>query len=847
MKRIFRFLRGVLVISFLLILILLATSVFFKEKIKETCLENLNEVVNTDVDINDLDLTLFKRFPHLSLHFEGLKVKDAIDGGRDSLLVLENVYLGLDVLEFVKGNYVINYCELSKGYVHIKIDDEGKNNYTLFKTKKEKKDSASSFSFAIDELVLDSVEIAYIDQRVKNNHKVFARSANCSLDYEAGKETLLDINGDFFCHQIGIGQDKYLRRKRFKLDAEIGYDFSNHVVRFEETGVQIERAKFLVDGEIKAGEYNDWNLKISSPNSDVQSLVSLLPSGLSNKLADYKSSGSIYFNAGIKGIQSKTKSPAVDVNFGFSNASFFHPDLGQEIKDCKLKGTFTNGEKRSAITSVLKLKEFSGKLGDDLIKADLSYRNFTDPYLELDLKGNFSVESALKLYPVEQITHAKGRFKANLNFKGLVKDLTDPEKAKKIKTAGNFELIDADLDLSASQLALRSFNGMFHFDNHDLGITRFSGKIGGSDFELKGYFKNFISYVLLDHQILKVKANFQSDFIDLDEILSKGMVTEEESQEEKKEDSYSFRLSPYLAYDLDCDIKKLKIRRLRDSYVGENFKGRLSLKSQVLNYQNIKMSVAGGELTFNGVVNAMDSTRVHVRNNTDVKNIEVKKVFYLLENFGQTFITDKNLSGKLTANAETLMNFDDHLVLDLNSIKTMAEVNITNGALLNFEPMTELGDFLKKKKFKRYLKSSDFSKVSFSRLSNTIFIDRQLITIPEMLIQTDVASDMTINGSHSFGNDMNYHVNFPLINYNREVRLSQSGLDLDAQDRWVIYLDIVGDVDDYKIDFDESRSLGTAVKAVGGRVKQVFEEDKEEIGLDTTSVINNEDIIYEEF
>ena len=94
---------------------------------------------------------------------------------------------------------------------------------------------------------------------------------------------------------------------------------------------------------------------------------------------------------------------------------------------------------------------------------------------------------------------------------------------------------------------------------------------------------------------------------------------------------------------------------------------------------------------------------------------------------------------------------------------------------------------------------------------------------------------------------MNYHVNFPLINYNREERLSQSGLDLDAQDRWIIYLDITGDVDDYKIDFDESRSLGTAVKAVGGRVKQVFEEDKEEVGLDTTSVINDEDIIYEEF
>lgn len=847
MKRVFRFLRGVLIISFLLVLVSITTAIFFKEKIKQVCLDNLNQVIDTEVNVKDLDLTFFKRFPHLSLHLKEIKVKDAIKGGRDSLIVLDNAYLGLDVLEFMTGHYVINYCELSGGYVHIKIDEEGRNNFTLFKPKNQPSDSTAALSFAIDELILDSVEIGYIDQRVNNNHVIFAHDATCALNYKEGKETLLQIEGSFFCEQIGIKKDKYLRNKNFKLDAEIGYDFKEHIVRFEQTGIQVENAKFLVDGKITAGNFNHWDLKISSPSSDVQSLVSLLPSKLSKKLANYKSSGSIYFNASIHGVQSNIKSPAIDLNFGFSKASFFHPDLGQKITNCSLKGTFTNGKNRNAKSSLLRLKDFSGKLGKDVLKADLLYSNFENPYLDVDLKGNLSVEYALKLYPVEQITSASGRFKADLNFKGLVKNLTDPDKAKKIKTSGNFELIEADLDLKASKLALRSFNGMFHFDNHDLGITRFSGKIGESDFQLKGYFKNFISYLLLDQQILKVKAKFNSDFIDLDEILSKGMVIEEQADESKKEDAYSFKLSPYLAYDLDCDIKKLKIKRLKEEYIGENFKGRLSLKSQVLNYQNIRMNVAGGELTFNGVVNAMDSTRVHVRNNTDVKSIEVKKAFYLLENFGQEFITDENLSGTLSVNAETIMNFNNHLVLDLNSIKTMAEVRIVDGALINFEPMVDLGAFLKKKRFQRYLKSSDFSKVKFSSLRNTIFIDKQLITIPEMVIKTDVASDMTINGSHSFNNEMNYHVNFPLINYNREQRLEQSGVSLDDQERWIIYLDIVGDVDDYDIDFDQTRSIGTAVKAAGGRVKEVFKEDKEEILLDTSSVINDEDIIYEEF
>ena len=258
------------------------------------------------------------------------------------------------------------------------------------------------------------------------------------------------------------------------------------------------------------------------------------------------------------------------------------------------------------------------------------------------------------------------------------------------------------------------------------------------------------------------------------------------------------------------------------------------------------MDLAGGSVVFNGVLNAMDSTKVHVRNNTDVKNIEVKKAFYVLENFGQEFITDKNLTGNLNAYTETLMNFDPHLVLDLNSIKTMAEVNISNGALIDFEPMVELGRFLSKKHYKRYLKDGSFSNVSFSELNNTIFIDKQIISIPEMVIKTDVASDMTIEGTHTFDNAIDYHIHFPLINYKRENRLEKQSVDLDDKKRWIIYLDILGTVDDYKIDFDQSRSLGTAIRAAGDRFKEVFEEDKEEILLDTSNATDNENVIFDE-
>lgn len=831
-------------ISGLLLLMAMAVAVFFRKKIKQICVQQLDEVVNTEVSISNLEFSVFKNFPHISIKLNNLKIKDAIEGSSDSVLVLKSAYLGLDVLELVKGHYVVNYCELKGGYLRIRIDNEGRHNYKLFKTNADQS-TDRSFKLSIRELVLDSVRIGYLDQRVENNHSLFAKQATCMIDHN-GDFSKLKLNGDFDVDYIGISKSRYLKRKPCSIDAELDFNHQSFLVTLKETRLKIEQAIFNLEGTILAQAVKHWDLTISSPSSDVQALVALLPHGISRNLNQYRSSGGIYFNGKIQGEQSSTTSPRIDVDFGFENASFYHPEIDQKITKASLKGSFTNGEKHTSATSRLILSDFQGYLSNDLIKGNMSYTNFDNPYLDIDLMGKFGIASALQVYPIQKIKKASGEFEADVNFKGFLKDLQDESRAKNIKTSGRFTLINGSFELEGSQLAYQDFNGQFYFDKHDLGITKFTGRVGASDFDLDGYFKNFISYVLLDEQVLQIKAVFKSDYIDLDEILSKGMISEAELTEStKKSSSYSFKLSPYLAYDLNCQIGALKIRRLKEEYLGKNLKGRLNLKTQILNYQDLKMDLAGGQVRLNGVINAMDSNRVHVRNNTKIQNIEVSKAFYVLENFGQSFITDDNLKGILTANAETILNFDSKLRLDLGSIKTMAEVQINEGSLVNFEPMKELGKFLTQKKFKRYLKSTDFSNINFNQLSNTIFIDDQNINIPEMIIQSDLSSDMTIKGTHTFDNAIDYSIYFPLVNYHRENRLDQKGIDLDEEKKWTIYLDIKGTVDDYTIDFDQAKSLKSAAKAAGDRIMQVFEEDETYIELDTTQVM--EDVLIDTF
>ena len=836
LKKIFIFLKRILVVSFLVLLVLTTAVVFFQKKIKENAIENLSSVANTDIKLHDINISFWQRFPKVSIHLEQIRIKDAIEGSQDSLLSLNDVYLGLDVLSLLKGEYVINHCELSKGFVHVKIDQQGRTNYMLFKSDSTTSTDTSSFYLDIKELILDSVEIVYLDERINNHHQVFGSDVTCSFS-QLKDTTKVSINGQFMCNHIGLNNSTYLNNKPFSINTSIQYNSKTHTTSFDQSQLKIDKAYFEVVGSIRSDEFLDWDLSISSPGSDVQTLISLMPSSINQPLLEHKSEGDIYFNSSIIGKQTKTESPSITVDFGFKNASFYHPKINKKITNCNLSGSYTNGSKNNLSTSVLKLEKINGKLDNDLIKGNVVLSDFNNLYIDASLNGNFNLNSALELFPLEEITSAEGRFEINLNFKGLVSDLTNEANTKSIKTSGHLELINANLDITSTSLPLRNFNGLFHFDNHNLGITKFSGKIGQSDFLLDGYLKNFISYVLIKDQVLKIDAKFKSNFIDLDEILSYGMPDNAETGLDTEESNYSFSLAPNLAYDLDCTIDSLKIRRLSSNNIGKNLTGRLNLANQLLNFQNVSMNIADGNVAFNGIINAKDTSKILVRNEATIKNVDVQKAFYILENFEQDFITDQHLRGRLTAYTETILIFDHHLSLDLSSIRSMAEVNISNGKLINFEPMVELGSFLKEKKFGRYLKSTNFDDVSFSELTNTFFIYDQKITIPQMVIVTDIASDMTIEGTHTFNNDMNYQVHFPIINYQKEETRIENGLLLDDNKRWIVYLNLIGNVDNYKVDFDESKSLNSALKAGSERIQTTLEEDVETIELDTTEVI----------
>ena len=108
----------------------------------------------------------------------------------------------------------------------------------------------------------------------------------------------------------------------------------------------------------------------------------------------------------------------------------------------------------------------------------------------------------------------------------------------------------------------------------------------------------------------------------------------------------------------------------------------------------VNMSLADGAMQMSGQLVNVQSGRHHASLKAGMQSVNVQKVFYAFENFGQDGITDKNLKGKLTADADVQIDIStEGKVLPSSSMGDIS-FSLKKGALNNFEPIKKMQKFI---------------------------------------------------------------------------------------------------------------------------------------------------------
>ncbi len=296
-------------------------------------------------------------------------------------------------------------------------------------------------------------------------------------------------------------------------------------------------------------------------------------------------------------------------------------------------------------------------------------------------------------------------------------------------------------------LRFEKFSGRIHLEDQNLTIEKLAGKIGKSSFLAN------ISYYYGNDNKSKKRSNkftINAPHLDFDELFKYNPPPPNpKTKAVNHEMAFNIFQIPFPDMDFHFNIKHLKYHRylLDDFYM--KFR---SQKNHHIFIDTMSLNAAGGFINIKGQFNGSDKNKIFFNPDIRLKNVDLDKLMFKFENFGQDHLVSEQLHGKLTGRLYGQIHMHADLIPIINDSEIHLDVEVTKGRLENYGPMLYLADFFKDK---------NLSKVLFDTLSNHIDITKGITSIPKMLINSSLGF-IEISGKQDMDFNFEYFLRVPL-------------------------------------------------------------------------------------
>jgi hypothetical protein len=806
-----------LLIAIAVILVSFTASVFlFKDRIIQRFITEANKSLGTPVKIGKIDVTGWGNFPNIGIVFTDVYIEDSHEG-LYPLFTAQAVSFYMNPIDAWNGNYLIHDLRINRSETHLKVDEKGQVNFNVTK----KSDGKGSIALDLHNIQLNKTKVSYHD--LKSLRHFDFESKKLGADVQLSRDVYqIMAAGDVIVVEMSLSGYRLMQNKKLMLDASLNYDNEKKAISIKSSKLTFEESLFDLSGDYFFKGTPKIDLVAKSKDADIQTILSLLPEQFSQSLREYKSKGDIYFNLTLKGEIDKNRNPLLSTSFGLKNVELVHPQYKSKLENANMEGSFATSSLSDLSKGRLFLKNIEGKLNGQPISADFSITDFNDPLVSLDFHGLLESTSLVNFYPLKEFASLSGKIETNLSLSGRLSDLKKKSTAQHVKVNGDVNLKDVGFAFGPRKINFQNISGGFQFNNNDIAMSNVNGKIGNTDFLLNGFLKNVISFLLFDNQPIGIEADLKSNFIDLDQTISWGLgVTGSKD--------FGFAISPHLHLNFNCDVNEMKYKRFHPREI----KGNLLVKNQTALSRNITFKAMGGDLSVNGMVDARTTGKMDVSSSFKLNSIELDSVFYVFDNFYQSFVQDKHLKGKAFADVNMEMTLNRGLKLYSETLVADINATIKGGELNGFEPLQKLN---------KYIDDETLSKLRFADLKNDIHIENRTIYIPQMEVRSN-ATTINLTGTHTFDQQIDYRIVTPLRSKKKiDPDEAFGSIEDDGHGRSKLFLKIIGTTDNYTVSLDkdalkkkitsdlkkEVKELKDAFKLKGKKKQKELELEKDD-------------------
>ncbi len=827
-------LKKVLIRLFIAFVLFVGTAIglaaIFEDDVKQFAVRTINTFIQSEVKVANVEFSFLKKFPSASLEFQDVLAYGTTEATKnDTLFQAKSIFLAFDIWEIIQKEYSIKKLSFENGLIHLQIDRYGDENYIIWKTTTDST-ASTDLHFSLNEVTLKNVHFIY-----ENNAKnvLFdSKFSDLALKGEfTATEYELDFNTDFQLYRYEQNKVVFADQKTVNLSSKLAINSKTGSYTITDAVINYQGLPFQLAGGFVSNEAEfSTDLTISSGEIPLAKLIQLLPEQQRNTLATYQIDGSIIFDGLLKGNVSALESPSIKVNYTIKDGSFLHEKTNIALNRISLTGTYGNGAENALRTSFVALEDIDATFGKGSVNGNLWIDDFNDPSFQFNGNVALVLAEVLPFMNVTTVRNVSGEVSVNLSTKGRISSLNDftLQDWKKAATTGEVILKEVGFELQDRPQQLKNISGSLTIKNNDIKATALKGNINRSDFNFNGMLYNVVGFLFSEDESLRMDASLRSKRIFLDELLLSDETTP------SSDSAYQLEISDRISLFLDSRIDSLSFRKFSFS----NSTAFIGLQNKQLKVTNVAFKTMEGTAKGNLIVNTQPADKIIISSDALLSDINISQLFTDFGNFGQETLKAENIKGSGTCGVTFYSEWSKDFELNSKSLEVQADLDIKNGELINFASLEALSD---------YVALSDLKHIKFATLSNQIIIKNERIFIPSFDINS-TALNLTLEGSHSFNNDINYRIelllNDILGNKAREARKRQSEfgqIEDDGLGKTRLFIKMSGNLSNPDISYDTDALKSYWKEGLKKEKKVVKSMLKEEFGLfkkDTTVKTN---------
>ncbi len=744
-RQIVKILKIILIVILLFIAALISGTLILKDRLIRMGVNALNDQLVVPVQVAEIDFSLMRSFPYATMVLnnvvilspETLNRDDFGQPYADTLLYIHQLSLSFNIRKILDNQLELKAVQLNQGRINILVDDDGSDNFHILKPVKADSNAVQkNMQIMLNELEIKQTRLVYFNA-FKNTGGEFNIPGLIVKGHFEGSQYEATTRGNMNLNWIKANQVKIVPLAPTQLQLKLS--INNNTLNIDEGLLTSKGLNFDITGQAGLVAPANVNFVIKGKKIEIAGLLQYFSMIRQNKPLNITSTGLLDFETKITGSFSNKQTPLITARFGVTNSTVDYRDLKLKFNQVSLKGGFNNGAGSKGTKARLAISHFECRSAQSNFNGNLMIENFRQPHINssIQFSGNLDEWNNLIFTDGQKVS---GMVEGNLDLGGLV-DFSQPFTTQswlQLSPKANIQLKQANYSYP-KKINLVNLIGTLNLDGDQLKCDKITGQWDKTNLSYNGTIQNLLTSFDKPYPTMHINGSLIADKLDYKQLAPFFESTSTGSSNFKYDVNGSIFLNQYT----DAD------------FTAENISASVQYANDILTARNLNLYTSEGRINTN-LVFKPDGKNYLLTADATVDNLDIQHLFNTFKNFGQKYVTDQNIAGKITSKFTLSLPYLKNGP-DWPNMGFLGHVKIVDGKLNDIETTRELASFTK---------IDDFNHLEFSTLENDLLIRDGKVSFSKMEILSN-ACDVTLYGQYQFNGDYEYHFTIILTDFMR--------------------------------------------------------------------------------